>query len=138
MLRYLKLKSITLSWFFNYDISLVGHLGANLTNSEGKWRATWWDDEGNEYKECNFNPLGKKEYEFKTFYDHNPKAGNFITTSKNGETQKSTIDVAKSHNLQKNTVLVPSIKHEKPTYTENKDKDNLLDKRRQAIPNIKI
>ncbi len=138
MLRFLKLKSITLNWVFNTNISLVGHLGANLTNSEGKWRATWWDDEGNEYKECNFNPLGKKEYEFKTFYDHNPKAGNSVTSSKNAKTQKSTIDVAKSHNVLKNTVLVPSIKHDKPTYTDNKAKDNLLDKRRLVVPNIKI
>ena len=110
MLRYLKLKSITLNWFFNYDISLVGHHGANLTNSDGKVRATWYDDEGNEYKECNFDPFGKKEYECKTFYDHNPKTTNSITTSKHMTTQQNAIDNAISQHSE-NSSLIHHITH---------------------------
>ena len=108
MLRSLKLKSITLNYFFREDFDIKGHWSAWLTNSLGKCSsAIWYDENGNEY---NGTKLHTMQEGVMTFYDHNPKATNSITMSKHMITQQDTIDNAISQHSQ-NSSLIHHITH---------------------------
>ena len=67
MLENVPVSSITLGTKFNLNL---GSSGANLTNSTNSYRATWYDNAGNTYKECGMGTLQRPETT--TYYDKSP------------------------------------------------------------------